>query len=222
MNYSRWKLILFWKNNLHFLPFPGVQGGLWHTAIAAGGLGATEGPRSQRVLDALRCILSLIWDPFFGGHGHLAGAQLYFFMESELNYFFHWLSGLNHFFRRISGQDYFFQFYTRPPPPPGYVMVNALLMAIVQFVTTLQYIELLSVHCSWPTSTFCKLFDWIKVFNYNYQIVYNISIGRSILCFVTLRDSVLYTSVVDFLFWFIAAHDYKQEWRHTNGAPSTN
>ena len=32
----------------------------WCNGIAARGLGAAQGPRSQSVLDALRCILSLI------------------------------------------------------------------------------------------------------------------------------------------------------------------
>ena len=34
---------------------------LWHTTIGAGGLWAAQGPKSQMVLDALRCILSHIW-----------------------------------------------------------------------------------------------------------------------------------------------------------------
>ena len=79
--------------------------------------GPLNAPRSQRVLDALKCILSLIWDAFFGVQSRVVGAQ-FFFMESELNYFF----------QRISGRDFFFNSIHAPPPPPppGYLMVNAL------------------------------------------------------------------------------------------------
>ena len=35
----------------------------WRTATAVGGVGATQGPIGHRFLDALRCILSLIWEP---------------------------------------------------------------------------------------------------------------------------------------------------------------
>ena len=59
MNYSRWKFFLFWENHLPFLPFLGVLGCLPVVHCHCGpGSGA---PWSQKVLDALRCILSHIW-----------------------------------------------------------------------------------------------------------------------------------------------------------------
>ena len=85
--------------------------------------GPLKAPRSQRVLDALRCILRLIWDASFSCAGLSGRSPIFFFMESEHNYFFQRISGHDYFFQRISGHDYFFQFYTRPPP--GYLMVNA-------------------------------------------------------------------------------------------------
>ena len=59
MSYSRCKFFLFWENHSPFLPFLGVQGCL---PVAHCHCGPGSGsPTSQRVLDALRCILSLIW-----------------------------------------------------------------------------------------------------------------------------------------------------------------
>ena len=105
------------KSSTFFLPFLGVQGWLWHTAIAVGA------PRSQRVLDALRCILSLIWDPFFWCSGPTARSPIIFFHGVRAQFFFSLIIRAQLFFQRISGHDYFFQFYTRPPPPPpGYLM----------------------------------------------------------------------------------------------------
>ena len=121
MNYSRWKFFLFWENNLPFLPFHGVQGWLWHTAIAAGGLGPQkpEGSRcsemhSQPYLRRFFLVCNAVWP--------------------EPNYFFSWNQSTIIFFKEFQGTIIFFKEYQGTiiffnsihGPPPGYVMVNAL------------------------------------------------------------------------------------------------
>ena len=111
MSDSRWwNSFCIVKTIYHFLPFSGMQGWLpvvhWHCGRGGSG-GCSRPPRSQRVLDALRCILSLIWDPFFWCAGP-SGRSSIFFHGVRAQFFFYWLSGLNFFFKEFQGTIIFF------------------------------------------------------------------------------------------------------------------
>ena len=91
---------------------------LWHNAIAARGLGAAQGPQKPEGSRYSEMHSQPYLRPFFYVQVRLAGAQLFFFMESELNYFF-LNSGHDYFFQLyIQGTIIFFNYIHPPPPPP--------------------------------------------------------------------------------------------------------
>ena len=94
------------------------------------GLGAVQGPQkpegsrcsemhSQPYLRPFFLVCRVIWPEPNNFFFHGVRAQNFFLLIIRAQLFF----------QRISGHNYYFQFYTRPPPPPGYLMVNAIHMA---------------------------------------------------------------------------------------------
>ena len=71
-----------------------------------------------------------------------------------------------------------------------------------------------TVICVWPNFNFCKLFDWMNLFNYNYNFIKIVNSLEyfywkkySLFCHI-VELSTLYTSVGVFPSCFIAAHEY--------------
>ena len=89
--------------------------------------GRLKAPRSQRVLDALRCILSLIWDPFFWCAGLSGRSPIIFFHGVRAQLFFSLIIRAQFsFFKEFQGTIIIFNSIHVPPPlPPEFLMVNS-------------------------------------------------------------------------------------------------
>ena len=124
--------------------------GLWHYAIAARGLEAAQGPQKSEGSRCSEVHSQPYLRPFFWCAGPSGRSPNFFFHGVRAQFFFQLIIRAQLFFSKNFRAQLFFSILYTPPPPLGYLMVNALIVVLfciqIENLVTSTHAQLIIIH----------------------------------------------------------------------------